>query len=493
MLPFIKENPLKKILLAHSYFLRFDPKMWETMQPYTPLGTLYATSYLQKNNFEVALFDSMLADSTEDFKPIFEKFKPDVVVFFEDNFNYLSKMCLTRMREACLEMAKFVKENSSAKVIACGSDASDRKGIYLNGGIDYLLIGEGEQTLLELLQELEKEEMNLSSVKGLAYLENENLTTTPPREFIKKLDELPFPAWDLVDVKKYKNEWLTNHNYFSMNLVTTRGCPFKCNWCAKPIYGNRYNNRSPKNVAEEMAFLKKNFQPNHIWFADDIFGIQLGWMVEFGEEVEKLNAQIPFKIQSRVDLLQDANVKALKKAGCQTVWVGAESGSQKILDAMDKGTQVEQIYEANETLKKYEIEVCFFIQFGYLGETYEDIEKTFKMIRECKPDQIGISVSYPLPGTKFYEMVKEQLGEKQNWEHSQDLEMMFSGTYSTEFYRVLYDVVHSDFRMRKYLEEVKGKPFSKETPIKMAKAVFNGVNLLKNKSKLTKLKEEIPS
>lgn len=463
--------------------------MWETMQPYAPLGTLYATSYLQQNGFEVALFDSMLADSTEGFKPIFEKFQPDVVVFFEDNFNYLSKMCLTRMREACLKMTKFVKEKSNAKIIACGSDASDRKEIYLKGGIDFLLVGEGEQTLLELLQELKKEEPKLSSVKGLAYLENENLKTTIPRDFIKELDKLPFPAWDLANIKKYKNAWLKNHNYFSMNLVTTRGCPFKCNWCAKPIYGNRYNNRSPKNVAEEMAFLKKNYQPNHIWFADDIFGIQLGWMVEFGEEVEKLNAQIPFKIQSRVDLLQEENVKALKKAGCQTVWVGAESGSQKILDAMDKNTQVEQIYEANRILKKYGIEVCFFIQFGYLGETYEDIEKTFKMIRECKPDQIGISVSYPLPGTKFYEMVKEQLGEKQNWEHSQDLEMMFSGTYSSEFYRVLYDVVHSDFRMRKYLEEVKGRPFSTETPIKMAKAVFNGVNLLKNKSKLTKLKE----
>jgi anaerobic magnesium-protoporphyrin IX monomethyl ester cyclase len=230
-------------------------------------------------------------------------------------------------------------------------------------------------------------------------------------------------------------------------MSTTRGCPFKCNWCAKPIYGNRYNSRSPQNVVEELVFLKKTYMFDHIWFCDDIFGLKPGWINEFSELIKKENLQFKFKIQARVDLLlQENNIKSLALAGCDTIWMGAESGSQKILDAMDKGTTVEQIYSATTLLKKNAIKPSFFIQFGYPDETKEDIEKTIRMINELLPHEIGISISYPLPGTIFYERVKKELNDKANWTDSNELKLMFKNTFSPEFYKHLHGYVHKNYR-----------------------------------------------
>ena len=211
-----------------------------------------------------------------------------------------------------------------------------------------------------------------------------------------------------------------------MNVATSRGCPYHCNWCAKPIWGQRYHVRSPENVAAEIAWLKSTYRPDHIWFADDIFGLKPGWVEQFAVEVEAHDARVPFKSLQRVDLLQKGTtVEALQRSGAQRVWVGAESGSQKILDAMEKGTRVEQIYEAARKLRAAGIEVGFFLQFGYPGETREDIERTLQMVRDCRPDDIGMSVSYPLPGTRFFAAVQHELGAKQNWQDSEDLAMLY--------------------------------------------------------------------
>jgi anaerobic magnesium-protoporphyrin IX monomethyl ester cyclase len=235
-----------------------------------------------------------------------------------------------------------------------------------------------------------------------------------------------------------------------LNVATTRGCPFKCNWCAKPIYGNRYNSRSPQHVVEEIAWLLNTYRPDHIWFCDDIFGLKPGWVRQFNALINKRSLSFRFKIQSRVDLLLDDEViDNLAAAGAETVWVGAESGSQKILDAMDKGTTVEQIAIATRQLKARNIRVAFFLQFGYLGETRDDIDKTIRMTLDLMPDEIGISVSYPLPGTKFYDKVKDQLKEKQNWSDSDDLAMMFQSTYPPGFYKVLHRYVHNLYRVRR--------------------------------------------
>jgi len=465
-----------EVLFGQSYYLRFDPKLWAAMQPYPPLGTMYAASYLRKRGYDVALFDAMLADSEQRWAEALDRHQPRYAIIYEDNFNYLSKMCLLRMRQAAFTMSEMAKERGCT-VINCGSDATDHAPEYFAHGADYVLIGEGEHTLGELIDHLAGQtNVPLESIKGLAFPNNphsptlqlrsgqvsnlqspiSNLQLTPPRSIITDLDSLPFPAWDLVDIPRYQEVWYQRHGYYSMNMTTTRGCPYHCNWCAKPIWGQRYNVRSPENVVAELKWLKETYHPDHIWFVDDIMGLKPGWLQRFADLIEEQDARVPFKSLNRVDLLlRDGDIDALKRAGCQIVWVGAESGSQKILDAMEKGTTVEQIYEAVRRLHEAGIQVGFFLQFGYPGETRQDVEKTLQMVRDCRPDDVGMSVSYPLPGTKFFERVKDQLGVKQNWVDSNDLAMLYKGPYSTEFYRQLHTVLHKEFRARKYWTELK--------------------------------------
>ncbi len=438
-----------KILFGQSYYLRFDPKLWDAMQPYPPLGTMYAASYIRARGYDAKIFDAMLADSEEDWAQSLDEHKPQYAIIFEDNFNYLSKMCLLRMREAAFMMITMAKQRGCI-VILCGADATDHYVEYLSQGADFVLLGEGEETLEELLNQLEAGK-DAHQIKGLA----SSSTILPSRRAdITNLDSLPFPAWDLIDVEKYKKIWIERHGYFSMNMVTTRGCPYHCNWCAKPIWGQRYNSRSPENVALEMKWLKENFAPDHIWFADDILGLKPNWLEKFADLLIKQDACIPFKCLQRADLINEKTASALAKAGCKTVWLGAESGSQKILDAMEKGDKVEDIVRASEALRRNSIQVGFFLQFGYPGETWDDIQKTLMMVRECAPDDIGISVSYPLPGTKFFEQVKMEFGQKQNWVDSSDLAMLYHGPFPQAFYRVLHGRVHYEFRARKALRQL---------------------------------------
>ena len=234
------------------------------------------------------------------------------------------------------------------------------------------------------------------------------------------------------------------HGYFSLNMAASRGCPFRCAWCAKPIWGNQYLQRSPLEVAAEMAHIKRSFKPDHIWFADDIFGFRVDWVKEFAAATRAADAQIPFSIQTRADLISDRMAEALREAGCNEAWIGAESGSQRVLDAMNKGTTVPEIRIARERLRSVGIRVGFFIQLGYIDEQIEDIIATRDLLTEAQPDEIGVSVSYPLPGTKFYDLVKAQLSAKTHWRESNDLDMMFHGTYPSGFYRAVRNLLHEE-------------------------------------------------
>jgi radical SAM superfamily enzyme YgiQ (UPF0313 family) len=443
--------------------MRFDPKQWATGQPYAPLGTLYAASLMRENGHEVSLLDTMFAYGPEEVILPLEKSSPDYFVLYDDGFNYLTKMCLTNMREAAFEMMKFARQKGCT-VIVSSSDSTDHYEQYLDEGADFVLLGEAEQTLAQLITAINEGEKDFLLIPGIAFKQNDAVIKTVRRKVLKELDSLPFPAWDLVDIETYRKIWIKNKGYFSLNMATTRGCPFKCNWCAKPIYGNRYNSRSPQNVIAELKMLKEKIGFDHIWFCDDIFGLTPGWVHEFANLIEKEQLQFRFKIQARADLLlQEDYIKNLARAGCNNIWMGAESGSQKILDAMDKGIKVPQIFEATRLLRMNNIHPSFFIQFGYPGETKEDILKTIEMIIELLPYEIGISVSYPLPGTPFYDKVKAQLQEKTNWTDSDELALLFRNTYAPAFYKQLHRYVHKSYRKELAIDSIKkivGKPAS---------------------------------
>ncbi|MGE5245802.1 MAG: B12-binding domain-containing radical SAM protein [Betaproteobacteria bacterium] len=438
------------VLIGQAYFLRFDPKLWAARQPYAPLGALYAAACVRAAGFEVALFDAMLAASETEWAEALDRHRPAVAVLYEDSFNYLSKMCLLRMREAAGSMIDAARARGITTVVA-GSDASDHPALYLERGATAVVRGEGEVTLPEVLAVLTgRSKAALSDIPGLYFRAGPGgLAATPAREFVRDLDRLPRPAWDLVDVERYRATWMAHHGYFSMNVVTTRGCPYHCNWCAKPIYGQRYAARSPESVADEVAWLRDRFAPDHLWMADDIFGLKPGWIERFAAAVRARRAVTPFKCLLRADQVTPAVAHALAAAGCRTAWIGAESGSARVLDAMEKGIRPEQIGTASRLLHEAGMQVAFFLQFGYPGEEREDIERTLEMVRQCRPDDIGVSVSYPLPGTPFFERVRAELGAKQNWVDSDDLEVMFRATYTPEFYRTLHAFVHAEFRKRK--------------------------------------------
>jgi anaerobic magnesium-protoporphyrin IX monomethyl ester cyclase len=181
-----------------------------------------------------------------------------------------------------------------------------------------------------------------------------------------------------------------------------------------------------------------------LWFTDDILGLDVDWICAFADEVQRASAVIPFTMQSRVNLMTEKSVEALARAGAREVWLGVESGSQNILDAMDKGTTVEAGRVATRLLKAHGIKACWFIQLGYPSESWDDLLATRDLIRDEGPDEIGVSVAYPLPGTLFYERVRAQIGRQRNWKDTGDLAMLFQGTFDSDLYRRVRDILHEE-------------------------------------------------
>jgi radical SAM superfamily enzyme YgiQ (UPF0313 family) len=439
------------ILLGHSYFLRLDQKQLQRAKPYPPLATLQVATVLRRLGHEVRLFDAMLAQGVTEYERELARVRPQLVLIYEDNYNFLSKMCLAAMRAAALDMIA-VARRASARVIVAGSDATDAPDVYLEAGAEVVLFGEGLETLESLVSRLDvRPDVDAANlVRGLSGIASRSSTRAASpalphhRGSRGRQAEPPSPAWDLVDIERYRQVWREAHGYFSLNMAASRGCSFRCAWCAKPIWGSQYLQRSAIEVAAEMTQLKRLFAPDHIWFADDIFGFRADWVGEFGQAARAAGGSIPFTIQTRADLVTERMAAALSDAGCREAWLGAESGSQRVLDAMNKGTTVAQIHAARERLGFAGIRVGFFIQLGYLGEELEDILATRWLIEVARPDDVGVSVAYPLPGTPFHDLVKARLQDKTHWQESGELAMMFPGTYTTEFYRDVRDLLHEE-------------------------------------------------
>jgi len=432
------------ILVCHSYFLHFDRKQHERAKPYPPLATLQVAAMLREAGHEVSLFDAMLAEDFSRFERQLDVLKPQLVLLYEDNYNFLSKMCLGRMRRAACEMLGLAQARK-ARIVVGGSDASDAPDKYLAAGADAVLHGEALGALMALIDRLNANPSLEPAMlaQGLPDVSVSVAGGTQRHAAAARLPEpkLPAqPAWDLVDIEKYRRVWRRAHGQFSLNMASSRGCSFRCNWCAKPIWGNQYLQRPAHEVAAEMIHLRRHYRPDHVWFADDIFGFRADWVNDFAAALG--GGGVPFTIQMRADLVSARMTEALRAAGCREVWIGAESGSQKILDAMNKGTNVADIGKARRMLGDAGIRVGYFLQLGYLGEELEDILATRQMVEETRPDDVGVSVSYPLPGTRFYETVKSQLGAKTHWNESNDLDMMFAGTYRSEFYRTVRNLLH---------------------------------------------------
>lgn len=413
------------ILIAHSFFLGRDQKQHQRQKPYAPLTTMLAAAILRDDGRDVALFDATFAESVADFHAALDRHRPRILLLIEDNFNFLTKMCTEVRRQDALAMVD-AAARQGCKIAVNGPDASDHPELYYSAGADMVVPGEGEFAVAGVVAQF------LGERDSAGY-------HAPPH-----IDAMPLPAWDLVDVSAYRHAWRTAHDYFSWSVAASRGCPYACNWCAKPTFGRRYSQRAPEAVADELARLKATVAPDHIWFADDIFGMTGRWIDAFADAVERRDARIPFMLQSRTNLITPETAAGLQRAGAERVWLGIESGSQRILDAMDKGTEVDAARTATRLLRAHGIAVGWFLQLGYPGEEWDDILATRDLVREEEPDEIGVSVAYPLPGTVFHSRVAEELGARSNWHDTDELAMLFQGTFDTAFYRMVRDALHAE-------------------------------------------------
>lgn len=435
------------VLLTHSYHLANDQKQLRKMQPYAPLGTLYAATALQEAGLTLRVFDSTLLNPQEHLRAVLNESSPKIVVIYEDDFNFLSKMCLLSMRETAKEIARQAKL-ADAIVIAHGSDETDFAAEYLRGGVDYILTGEAEEVLVELCRHL-LAGSDPRATPGLVW--QDPASGEICRSGLAKVRNgdwaaMPSPARRLIDMEPYRQAWTNAHGYFSANVVASRGCPYSCNWCAKPISGNRYQVRAAQDVALELKELKDVYGVQHVWFSDDIFALNRRWLRDFAHYVEAHRANIPYKIQARADLITDEVATMLATSGCAEVWMGVESGSQKVLDAMDKHLRISDVLASTERLQQRGIKACFFLQLGYPGEGWSELMETVELVRKARPDDIGVSISYPLPGTLFYERIQAELAPKRNWQDSDDLCVIFSGAYSDKLYRMVRDALHEEVR-----------------------------------------------
>jgi radical SAM superfamily enzyme YgiQ (UPF0313 family) len=438
------------IMLVNPLFISKDPVEKKLMTPYFPLGLLYLASVLRQNNYSVAMFDGT-------FEPDYDSFERAMV---EQRPKIVGITALITTRNNALKLAEIAKRYG-AYVIFGGPDPTGKPEAYLrytnahdNRVVDIIVWDEGEATIIELMDHLTGRSgadlLELCQIKGLRYLNDaDELTSTPRRPAIEDIDSIPFPSRDLIDVEAYKQHWMAAHGYWSLSMINTRGCPYACTWCQKGIFGRSYRSRSAANAAEEMQLLKEQYGPNQIRIVDDITGIDRQWVFAWRDEVMKREASIPFECLSRVNLVDVPMLDALQDIGCKIIYFGAESGSQKVLNAMKKGSKVEQIYHAVEACRQVGIGIYFFMMVGYPGEEMEDLRQSVKMLVETQPDTFSTTIAYPLPGTEFYQQVRNRiLHDSDDWAFTAENKLLFQrGKYNTLFYRWVQMWFHKEWEV----------------------------------------------
>ena len=438
------------LLFTHAYYLSDDLKEQKIMKPYPPLGLLYVSAYLKSKNIANDVFDTTFS-SIEKQLAFIENKKPKIICMYT---NLMTK----------IEVIKLIKKIKTEKfnfpkIVLGGPDVSYNVENYLKAGADFLVIGEGEETTFELYNAIINNE-NYSNLDGIAFLENDKVIQTNPRVKFKELDDLPLPNREAINMQNYLDTWKNNHGQSSMTISTQRGCPYTCKWCSTAVYGQSYRRRPAEQVAEEMKMLKEKFNPDALWFVDDVFTVSHKWLLAFREEVLKQDAIIPFECITRAERLNDEILKLLKEIGCFRIWIGAESGSQKIIDLMDRRVDVNVVKEAIQKTNGLGMETGTFIMLGYPGETEEDITETIQYLKDANPTLYTITVAYPIKGTSLYKEVENKITSTLDWETSTDREIEFERTYSKKFYK---------YAVSKVVNEVEFSRTNSKTSIKAFK------------------------
>jgi radical SAM superfamily enzyme YgiQ (UPF0313 family) len=432
---------MRDLLLTHGYFLFEDPKERQIMKPYAPLGILYLTSHLRSKGFGIDVFDTTFARRQELFD-LLRSEKPSALGIYANLMT----------RPNVVEILGVARE-AGWKTIVGGPEPGAYTEEYLRAGADFVVTGEGEITLEELLEALRSNDTNFAKIAGLSWLDdNGAIVQNAPRGQIADLDRQPWPAREAIQIERYVDTWRTHHSAGSVNFITARGCPFRCNWCSHQVFGQSHRRRDPVLVVDEVEWLVGRYSPDMVWVSDDVFTINHGWIRTYAAEMKRRSLRIPFECISRADRLNSEMLDLLAELGCFRIWIGSESGSQRILDAMERGVKVEQVQEAVRMTRERGMQSGMFLMWGYEGEEMDDIEATVRHVRTSNPDVFLTTVSYPIKGTPYYKRVVDRLVQLDPWGKSSDREFRIKGRHSRQFYAHADKLLRSEVELARMLQ-----------------------------------------
>lgn len=461
-----------KILLTHGYFLNEDPREQAIMKPYPPLGLLYISAYLEDHGFDNDIFDTTFSD----FKTLKNRLHhqpPDLLGLYT---NLMTKLNV-------LKIIRHIKDHPDLKqcrIVLGGPEVRHHAAQFLAHGADILVFGEGEQTMLELAGFYAQNNAGKPvDIPGIGYLDNGGSPVfTPERTLMKDLDDLPLPNRKKIDLQRYFDAWRARHGYAMVSVSTMRGCPYACKWCSRAVYGKSYRRRSPAKVVEELEYLRAHYAFDNIWFVDDVFTINHRWMREFAGLMAAKDWVIPYEAITRADRMNEEIVGLLKQTGCFRVWIGAESGSQAVLDAMKRMVEIGKVTEMVRLSKRHGIETGNFIMLGYPGETEADIRQTLRFLREADPDHFTLTVAYPIKGTELYEETESQFTTQYPWGESTDRDIDFKRVYTRRYYHHAMNWIQREMAFRRLsgVPAIKAKARAWQARLSMlATRVFNPV------------------
>ena len=411
------------LLLAHGYFLALDTAEKRVMRPHPPLGILYLSSHLKNKGVRVGVFDGTFG-TLDDFTTMLDRERPPIVGIA---INLMTK----RNALAMIALAK----QSGARVVIGGPDPPHHAAKYLAAGADVVVVGEGEQTLDELVRAFQSPGVDLSAINGIIFMAADgSVVSTAARAQLPDLDRQPYPDRDAIDLPAYLNAWRSHHGVGTVSLITARGCPYTCTWCSRSVFGETHRRRSVVNVADEVEAIVDRYHPERLWYADDVFAIHRTWTIAYAKELDKRRLHLPFECISRAERIDDDVAAALASLGCWRVWIGSESGSQRILDAMQRKVSAEQVREAAARLRRHGIEVGMFIMLGFDGENLADLQATVEHLKRTAPDVFLTTVSYPIKGTPYYDKVADRLVSPVAWAEGTDRDLVVRGRPVRTYY-----------------------------------------------------------
>src|SRR5665213_472831 len=421
-----------RLLLTHGSFLEEDLKEQQTMKPYPPLGLLYLSSYLRSRGFEAEIYDSTFGSRNELFR-LLDQGPVGVLGIYGNLMTRANVLAIADRARA-----------AGWLVMLGGPEPSNYPSEYLSAGVDVIIAGEGELAVERLLRS-GFAPAAWPAIPGLLYLDCDGAVhRTGPAELLADLDAQPLPDRERIDIEQYLKTWRSHHGMSSISVITARGCPYRCNWCSHSVYGHTHRRRSPKAVVDEIEWAIGRYSPEMLWIADDVFTIHHGWLAEYGAEMKRRGIRIPFECITRADRMNEKVAATLADLACMRVWIGSESGSQRILDAMQRGVTVEQVQKAVALAKQNGIQTGMFLMWGYEGEEISDIEATIEHVKTCRPDVFFTTVSYPIKGTPYFEKVSQRLVSIRPWAQSTDRDFAVTGRHSRTFYRRADELLRSE-------------------------------------------------